>query len=147
MKKRYPLSKLSLFLEHLESNMFSEDKRLNFNLEKSFPPKIDYDKMNKLCLEAGYIKEEKNKKNTTYYITSDGLKFLEEIRKIERDRKNLKFQEVLVKTNIVLALGIISQIVDGLYDVSFIKKLILWVLLLGVVGLIINIALTINNRD
>lgn len=117
MKRRYPIPKLKKFLEHLESNLFNPQKRRREVLDNSFPPREHCKNLIDLCKETGYIKRGEhvanNEKYPIYSITIEGIKFLEEIRRIEREKEQYKLQERLVFTSIIIALssafGIVNQ--------------------------------------
>ncbi len=145
MKKR-PINKLLIFLEHLESNVFSPDKRTGEVLANSFPPKKDCAQIIDLCLKKKYIEiaNYSSKGYRVYNITIDGLEFLEGLRRSEREKRYYQLQGQLVYTSVILSLSSVFGLINQFY---FSYKIAVQLILLFIIlGLSIKMLFTLLHR-
>lgn len=135
MKRRNPLHKIKILLEHLESNIHNEKNRDERILQRSFPPQNVFSDILDFCLHRQLIKRIKKPEleqgNYQIDITPDGLEFLEKLRQGERNIEAHKFQRQLVSTSVIVALGVLFNVINGI-DFShqaFFKVIILLAIL------------------
>ena len=146
MKRRNPLRKIRIFLEHLESNFYNPNKRTRAALEKAFPPKKFFSDIYTYCINRHLIEVEKSDKkgNYLFQVSLEGMEFLEEQKQKDRNKEAHKFQRQLVITSLILAMGVSFNAVSQT-NIPF-KSASLVILLIGILALTLYVIINFIKR-
>lgn len=146
MKRRNPLRKIRTFLEHLESNFHNPEKRTKEALEKTFPPKRMFSDIFSFCQNKHLIQTEYLDKQgpLRFYISLEGMEFLERQKQNDMGKESHKFQKQLVITSLILAMGVSVNAINQ-SNFSY-KEIILPIFSVGTIALTLYVLISFFRR-